>query len=132
MKLVTIRSYQCSKFDCNNYLKAGTNEGTTSEVTTNLPAGSTGQSSTDDQTPTNQSIYIGLGVAFAVVAVTAVAIGIALCIQRNKKRYVCQTDLCTVVISSSISKLTGYISFGIKTHKLHTSVQDSKFVIVNS
>ena len=114
--------------------KSGTNKGTTSSITTREPVGSrsTGKSSTDDQTQSNQSIYIGLGVTFTVVAVTAVAIGIALYIQRNKKRYVCQTDLCTVVISSSISKLTGYISFGIKTHKLHTSVQDSKFVIVNS
>ena len=85
----------------------------TSKVTTNLPAGSrsTGQSSTDDQTPSNQSIYIGLGVAFAVVAVTAVAIGIALYIRRNTKRCVC-------------------LHFEIKTHKLHTNAQDNKFIFI--
>ena len=70
-------------------------------ITTSDPVGSrsTGQSSTDDQAPSNQSIYIGVGVTFAVVAVTVIVIGIALYIRRNEKRYVCQTDLWTVVSS---------------------------------
>ena len=84
------------------FIKAGTNEETASSIPTSMPVDSrsTGQANTGSQTPSNQSIYIGVGVTIAVVAVAAVAIGIALYIRRNKKRYACQTDLCPVVTSS--------------------------------